>query len=506
MSKQYAFYFDSSACSGCKACQAACKDKHNLAVGSLWRRVYEVTGGGWQQVGDAWVPDVFAYNLSVACNHCQEPICAEVCPACAIIRREDGLVLLDSDKCLGCGYCSWVCPYGALHYDQAAGHITKCTFCVDEIDAGRSPACVAACPMRVLDFGDHSALDARYGVTKGSYPLPESHLTQPSLVINPHRDAHRSQSEPTQLVPDKQDDMKEWSLIIFTLLSQLAVGAFLVLSVLRSLLAQKAGMAVVELLSDTMLLVIEPVTIVSILISLLHLGTPRNAYRAFRNVRSSWLSREILFATLFASAGAVFTVMQWFKIDAFETRNIVAWVATLLGLALVYSMSRVYMLRTIPTWNSPATPLSFFTTSLMLGVLAISVALLNNYASVASPTGGLFRDETVDISHWMALSLVLLLGVQWAVIRLCSANLRLGQAATRSKPKIPKQYRTISGLHMALTFLGVGVMGTSLYQHILVPGQELPVTVLALLAFGLMLVSEGMGRFLFYKSHMRYGI
>jgi anaerobic dimethyl sulfoxide reductase subunit B (iron-sulfur subunit) len=70
MTKQYAFYFDSSACSGCKACQVACKDKHNLEVGRLWRRVYEVSGGGWQRQGQAWTTSAFAYNLSLACNHC----------------------------------------------------------------------------------------------------------------------------------------------------------------------------------------------------------------------------------------------------------------------------------------------------------------------------------------------------------------------------------------------------------------------------------------------------
>jgi anaerobic dimethyl sulfoxide reductase subunit B (iron-sulfur subunit) len=484
----------------------ACKDKHDLEVGHLWRRVYEVTGGEWRQVGGAWVPDVFAYNLSVACNHCQKPICAEVCPARAITRREDGLVLLDSDKCLGCGYCNWACPYSALQYDQATGRMTKCTFCVDEIDARRSPACVAACPMRVLDFGDRSTLEARYGMSNGSYPLPEPHLTEPSLVVNPHKDAYRSQNEPTQVAPGGQDDMKAWSLITFTLLSQMAVGAFLALGVLRSLLAPKAGMAVVDLLSDSVLLVIEPVMILSLLISLLHLGTPRNAYRAFTNVRSSWLSREILFATLFAGAGAVLVGMQWFNIGAFGTRSVVAWIATLFGLALLYAMSRVYMLRTVPSWNSLATPLSFLATSLLLGGSAVSVAILSNYAYLAGTSSSLLWDEIASISHWAALSLVILLGVEWLAIRLWLANFRLGQAATRAKPRIPQQYRAISGLRVALTFLGVGIMGAFLYQHTLIPGQELRVTGLVLLAFGLVSVSEWIGRFLFYKSYMRYGI
>jgi anaerobic dimethyl sulfoxide reductase subunit B (iron-sulfur subunit) len=193
--KQYAFYFDSSACSGCKACQAACKDKHNLPVGILWRRVYEVAGGGWTRRGEAWLSTVFAYNISLACNHCERPICVEVCPAAAITQRADGIVLIDERKCLGCQVCSWACPYGAPQYDEKKGHMTKCTFCVDNLDAGLPPACVAACPLRALDFGDRAELEARYGTTRVVYPLPEADLTGPSLVLMLHQDATRAISE-----------------------------------------------------------------------------------------------------------------------------------------------------------------------------------------------------------------------------------------------------------------------------------------------------------------------
>jgi anaerobic dimethyl sulfoxide reductase subunit B (iron-sulfur subunit) len=181
-----AFYFDASACSGCKACQVACQDKHGLAPGVRWRRVYEVTGGGWERQGAAWKSTVFAYNVSMACNHCESPICLEVCPTRAITRREDGIVLIDADRCMGCRYCEWACPYGAPQYDPAAGIMTKCTFCVDELDRDRPPACVAACPLRVLDFGELKALRLRYGDGAVPVPLPDSSLTEPGLVVAPH--------------------------------------------------------------------------------------------------------------------------------------------------------------------------------------------------------------------------------------------------------------------------------------------------------------------------------
>jgi DMSO reductase iron-sulfur subunit len=184
-----AFYIDSSTCSGCKACQAACKDKNGLEVGRLFRRVYEVTGGEWIPAGPAWTNSVFAYYLSVACNHCARPICLGVCPAGAIDQRPDGIVWIDPDKCLGCKYCSFACPYGAPQYNEAAGVMTKCDFCKDEIDAARPPACVAACPMRALDYGPLEDLQAKYGRLAGVFPMPEPALTEPSIVITPHRQA-----------------------------------------------------------------------------------------------------------------------------------------------------------------------------------------------------------------------------------------------------------------------------------------------------------------------------
>lgn len=189
MPKQLAFYFDSSSCSGCKACQIACKDRNQLEIGRLWRRVYEISGGGWQQQGHAWVSGVFAYHLSISCNHCQAPVCVEVCPTAAMTKRKDGIVVVDPGRCMGCQYCSWACPYGAPQFDQASGKMTKCNFCVDQLEAGLPPSCVAACPMRALDCGELDELKQRYPGVAEVHPLPGAHLTRPALLVKPHRDA-----------------------------------------------------------------------------------------------------------------------------------------------------------------------------------------------------------------------------------------------------------------------------------------------------------------------------
>jgi len=193
MAKQLAFYFDSSACTGCKACQAACKDKNNSPLGVIWRRVYHYGGGDWVQQEGFWVPNsVFAYSVSISCNHCQKPLCLEVCPAAAISKRADGVVTIDSDRCIGCRYCEWACPYGAPQFNEQAGHMTKCNFCADMLDQGQNPVCVDACNMRCLKFGELAELRAEHGNLDAIEPLPESGHTLPALVITPHKHAQQS--------------------------------------------------------------------------------------------------------------------------------------------------------------------------------------------------------------------------------------------------------------------------------------------------------------------------
>lgn len=191
MSRRYGFYIDTGSCTGCKACQIACKDKNGLPVGVLWRRVIEIQGGEWLPRGEAWLATVFAYFVSAACMHCEMPICVEVCPTQALHQREDGVVLIDDQRCIGCRYCEMACPYKALQFDPACKVMTKCNFCYDLLDEGKSPACVAACQMRVLHFGDLEELRAEFGDVDDIYPLPNPGLTKPAVVMTPHPDAVR---------------------------------------------------------------------------------------------------------------------------------------------------------------------------------------------------------------------------------------------------------------------------------------------------------------------------
>lgn len=177
---QLGFYYNVDRCSGCKTCQIACKDVHDNPVGTLYRHVHEHEAGTF--------PHPRAYFVSIACNHCEKPLCVENCPSGAMFKRaEDGRVLNDPEKCLGCRMCVWSCPYGAPSYSEDSHRIEKCDLCDDLVKHGEQPACVASCLMRAIEFGDINELRARYGSNANIVGLSDSQETKPSIVIKPHR-------------------------------------------------------------------------------------------------------------------------------------------------------------------------------------------------------------------------------------------------------------------------------------------------------------------------------
>lgn len=129
---QKGFFIDVSKCTGCRTCQVACSDLNNTPVGLHLRRVMEVEGGTWKKTPEGlWKQDVFAYYVSIGCNQCADPACVKVCPTKAHFKRaEDGLVVIDRAKCIGCGMCAKACPYGVPRLDEKAHKMLKCDGCV----------------------------------------------------------------------------------------------------------------------------------------------------------------------------------------------------------------------------------------------------------------------------------------------------------------------------------------------------------------------------------------
>lgn len=174
------FYVNVRRCIGCKTCQVACKDRHNLqAAGPRPRRAEAFECGTY--------PDVAMFQLSLSCNHCENPVCAEACPTQAMHKDENGIVSVDPDRCVGCRYCEWNCPYGAPQFDPERKKMTKCDFCRDYLEQGLPPSCVAACPCRALDYGEYDELLKRYGEQAAIAPLPGPELTRPHFICAPNR-------------------------------------------------------------------------------------------------------------------------------------------------------------------------------------------------------------------------------------------------------------------------------------------------------------------------------
>ena len=178
---QYGFYFDSTRCTGCRTCEMACKDYNDLPASYAFRRVFDYEGGDWKDNGDGtFEPTSWAYHVSMACNHCEEPACVANCPVGAYSKLEDGTVIQDHSVCIGCKTCISACPYGAPSYDEASSTTFKCDGCYDRRQRGELPACVAACPGANLALDDMESLQ---GAHAADIVSDESSGTKPNFVI-----------------------------------------------------------------------------------------------------------------------------------------------------------------------------------------------------------------------------------------------------------------------------------------------------------------------------------
>lgn len=229
---QLALVIDLNVCVGCSACVTSCKEWNTSGEagpmsdqnpygrdpsGTFFNRVQTFEMGSF--------PNTEVVHFPKSCMHCEDPPCVPVCPTGASFKRdEDGVVLVDSEKCVGCKYCSWACPYGAREYDEEQRVMKKCTLCVDRIydqslpEAERLPSCVRACPAGARIFGDIHDPDSevsRLIREEGGYQLMPECNTAPSNHYLPRRKVRRHIHE-DELVradnPLKKERLPEHSL------------------------------------------------------------------------------------------------------------------------------------------------------------------------------------------------------------------------------------------------------------------------------------------------------
>ncbi len=183
---QVGFYFDQTRCIGCYACAVACKDWHDIPAGpERWMRIEYNEKGKF--------PNVFVSYRINPCFHCEDPVCIPVCPVGAITKREeDGIVVVDSAKCIGnqeCDVkCQKACPYNSPQFGlEKGGKMRKCNFCLDRFLENKLPVCVEACRTRAIDSGFLEELKLKYNGVDEADNFVYSDRTKPAITFNPKK-------------------------------------------------------------------------------------------------------------------------------------------------------------------------------------------------------------------------------------------------------------------------------------------------------------------------------
>ena len=394
--KQHGFYFTADNCIACHACEAACSEKNDNAGHIAFRSVGFIEGGTY--------PDYRRQNISMACNHCDDPVCLKGCPTRAYTKfAEYGAVLQDPDICFGCGYCTWVCPYNAPQLDPVEGTVSKCNMCVDRLEVGLKPACVSACLGKALEFGViENTPEDRFQVEAQIPGFPDPSITNPNIrfqqtktlnrdmkrvdstAIKYHRDNEAGNYQP--VLDEKHGKTKYWGIktllashenahVLFTLSSQAVMGAFFMIIVGGTLF----NVPVINVLKQSSALI--PLLIVMFVmmgIGLyklnMHLGKPHRFYRGFNNLRHSPLSREIAGVTAFFAGLAGYTFFSLFD-NSFT--NFLAGASAMLGMlgfaAGSYYMYKLYRIKARPFWDHWQTASTFYGSMLTLGGLLIAI-------------------------------------------------------------------------------------------------------------------------------------
>jgi Fe-S-cluster-containing dehydrogenase component/DMSO reductase anchor subunit len=327
MMKQKSFLFDLNRCTGCGACIIACYTENYGKQDLNWREIYTFN--------ETRHPQIPLFHLSMACNHCVSPACLENCPAAAYSKdQQTGAVILNPDRCLGCKYCTWACPYDAPRYNTDKGIIEKCDFCIERLKKGESPACVCACPTNALLLRDFDITAGSETQTVKVEGFTNAGL-QPAIQFKPLRNQQRVPEgtvpppgetveelfESSQNIPQPKITLKsEWTLLMFTSIAFILV-AFLTAAVAVSLPINP--------------FLFFGIGILGMAFSTVHLGKKHRAFMAIFNLKTSWLSREILLFLVFLGISFIYLLF----LSAYP---VIGWTAILIGFLNLFVVDRIY--------------------------------------------------------------------------------------------------------------------------------------------------------------------
>lgn len=307
------FILNHSLCVNCKACSAAC----NLENGFDVKPRLIVT---YNSEVSAALP---LLNLSIACNHCEVPVCMNGCPASAyFLDSSSGAVIIDNKKCIGCRYCIWNCPFEAPKFDPANRVIGKCHLCYSRLESGMLPACADGCPTGALSYGNIGDLDTTNKPPwfPGKELKPAIRFTGRSVEI-PLRIVSHSLFKSIMNVTNqgRKSSESEWSLVLFSFLTVISLS-ILASSLIKGVIPDKTLFISLSLLPG--------------LFSIFHLGRWSRAWRAVINIRSSPLSREILIFIVYMiiSCYSIIYEIPWLMV-----------ISTFAGFLLLIAIDSVYV-------------------------------------------------------------------------------------------------------------------------------------------------------------------
>ena len=389
--EQYAFEVELDKCSGCKACVTACHNLNGLDDNETWREVgllipepkrrrpspspttLEFRSPTLNPSLATSTATTTLQHVTTACHHCVDPGCLNGCPVLAYEKDPvTGIVRHLDDQCIGCQYCVLKCPYDVPKYNSRLGIVRKCDMCSSRLAVGEAPACVQACPNEAIRITKVSTSTVTIefrerggkflnGAPAGDYTLPTTRYVSGATQQNT---APLMAADATALQPQPA----HWPLVVMLVLSQASVGVAIIAALQqpapRSLLLLSLALAVVGLG-----------------FSVFHLGRPLGAWRAFLNLRRSWMSREIvvfgMFPPLLATAVALAFGAPISK-SAQLTHLLRAGLETgapIIGLLGVFCSVMIYHDTHRPLWHLRRSLPLFFGTMLTLGAAGAAIIL-----------------------------------------------------------------------------------------------------------------------------------
>jgi len=341
------FLLDLNKCVGCEACVVACFNENKLVLRNV--NVYN----------EFHHPLLSTFRLSLSCNHCLESPCLKNCPANAYSRSETGAVLHSAEKCIGCKFCTWQCPYDAPKYQENMGTVAKCTFCNEKLLQNEKPACVLGCPTGALSVEEKKTNISPQKINgfteKNTVPLiriiPLREENSTPILQNTFLEDEKTLFNETFESPKSKISLKkEFPLTIFTFLATILVSTFLASAI--------SGF-------EVNIFAFAGAGILATILSTLHLGKPLRAFRAIFNLKNSWLSREIFFF-----GGFLFGAILYFLFFKFQ---FLAWLTGLSGLIAMFSIDMVYQVA------RPKKPTDMHSADTLLTSLCLTSLFIEKY-------------------------------------------------------------------------------------------------------------------------------